>query len=488
VLVRGENVMQGYHNNPEATAEAIRDGWLHTGDLGCIDRRGYLHITGRKKDVIVLSSGKNIYPEEIEKFYQSASPFIKEICVVGVPDTATGDGGEKLHAVVVPDFERLKSELASSAYDAVRWELETLSERLPPYKRVLSLEIRKAPLPLTTTRKIKRFQVQQEVLDRAAKPAAADSAPATPVEERLFALIRAVKDAPAINPSMNLELDLGFTSLERVELLSAIQEAFGARLPDEEAAKIHTVAELAGAVERLQGGAAAGGEEALISWREILHSPLDAEEARLVREVLRHRPVAEPAAWLVAHVIRAVSWALFRLRAEGLKNLPEPPFLLCPNHASFVDAFLLFGLLPSRALRNTFFIGDRSYFKGPVLSTLGSWVKVVTVGADRGVRSSLRLAAEGLGRGMILCVFPEGERTIDGELKAFRKGPAILATELGVPVVPVGIRGSYEVWHRGSSRFRLHPVTYVFGEPLDPAGKSADAFNAELREAVAKLL
>ncbi len=143
VLVRGENVMQGYYKNPEATAEAIQDGWLYTGDLGYIDRRGYLHITGRKKDVIVLSSGKNIYPEEIEKFYQSNSSYIKEICVVGIPE---GEG-EKLHAVVVPDFDGLKSDLAASAYDSIRWELETLSERLPSYKRVFSLEIRREPLP-----------------------------------------------------------------------------------------------------------------------------------------------------------------------------------------------------------------------------------------------------------------------------------------------------------------------------------------------------
>ncbi len=188
---------------------------------------------------------------------------------------------------------------------------------------------------------------------------------------------------------------------------------------------------------------------------------------------------------------KMLRWAFsvfLRLRAEGLTNLPEAPYMLCPNHASFLDGLLVFVVLPSGVLRNLFFIGDRVYFRGPVMSQIARWLKIVAVGADRGVRSTLRLAAEGLSRGMILCVFPEGERSIDGKLKIFRGGPSIVATQFGVPVVPVAIRGTYEVWHRGSSRIRLHPVTIVFGKPLDPAGKTVDAFTAELREAVGKLL
>jgi 1-acyl-sn-glycerol-3-phosphate acyltransferase len=102
----------------------------------------------------------------------------------------------------------------------------------------------------------------------------------------------------------------------------------------------------------------------------------------------------------------------------------------------------------------------------------------------------MRLAAEGLRRGLILCVFPEGERSIDGRLKRFRKGPAIVATELGAPVVPAGISGTYEVWPRGSNKIRLHPVSISFGEPLRPPanGKYYDSFNDQLLEAVEQLL
>ncbi|MEN6608555.1 MAG: AMP-binding protein, partial [Bryobacteraceae bacterium] len=163
ILVRGENVMLGYWKNPEATAEAIRDGWLCTGDLGYMDSKGWLHVTGRKKDVIVLSSGKNIYPEEIEHFYQSNCPLIKEMCVLGVPDPQAGEGQEMLHAVVVPDFNALRERRLVNAFSSIRWDVEVLSQQLPPYKRVHSFEIRIEPLPRTTTRKLQRFQVLREL-------------------------------------------------------------------------------------------------------------------------------------------------------------------------------------------------------------------------------------------------------------------------------------------------------------------------------------
>ena len=486
VLVRGENVMLGYYKNPQATAEALKDGWLHTGDLGYIDRRGYLRITGRRKDVIVLSSGKNIYPEEIERFYQSGSTSIKEICVVGVPD----EEGERLHAVIVPDFEALKSREVVNSYDAIRYEMESLSERLPGYKRVLSLEIRQEPLPRTTTRKIKRFEVQREVLEHTEKRVAepVDTPPETHVEERLFAMLRALKDAPAINRSMNLELDLGLTSLERVELLSAIQGTFGARILEEEAAKIHTVGELVEAVERLGSGGVGGAGEALISWGSILREPLDSEETRIAEEILRPRPVLEVLRYVLARFVRLAAGLLLRFGVTGLEHLPQPPFLICPNHNSYLDAFLIISALPFGVSRRMFFLGEAMYFDGPVMGKVARWLKVVAVSPDRAVRFSLRLAAEGLDRGMVLCVFPEGERSIDGSLKTFRKGPAIVATEMGLPVVPAGIRGTWEVWRRGSNRLRLHPVAVAFGAALAPSGKSADEFNAELHEAVQRLL
>jgi long-chain acyl-CoA synthetase len=105
VLIKGPNVMRGYFKRPDLTAQVITEGWFHSGDLGYIDKDGYLFLTGREKDMIVLSSGKNIYPEELEEFFLSQSPFIKEICILGAKDYKFAAETESLYAVIVPNFE-----------------------------------------------------------------------------------------------------------------------------------------------------------------------------------------------------------------------------------------------------------------------------------------------------------------------------------------------------------------------------------------------
>src|SRR5262249_3933193 len=122
ILIRGPVVMREYFNRPDATAEALQDGWLHTGDLGRIDREGGLYMTGRKEELSVLSSGKNLYPEEIEAHYRQ-SPFIKELCVLGV--VAHGQpSAERLHAVIVPDDQALAERGVVNVRELIRFELE----------------------------------------------------------------------------------------------------------------------------------------------------------------------------------------------------------------------------------------------------------------------------------------------------------------------------------------------------------------------------
>ena len=135
IAIRGPIVMKGYWHRPDATSAVLKDGWLHTGDIGYFDARGNLFITGRMKEVIVLSNGKNIYPEEIEAHYLS-SPFIKEICVVGLearPGEATSD---RLHAVIVPNFELLRQRKIVNAKEVIRFDIESLSAKLPSTKRI----------------------------------------------------------------------------------------------------------------------------------------------------------------------------------------------------------------------------------------------------------------------------------------------------------------------------------------------------------------
>ena len=349
LLVRGENVMRGYHRNSQATAEAFQDGWLRTGDLGCIDQLGFLHITGRKKDVIVLSSGKNIYPEEIEKFYQSNSAYIKEICVVGVPDAASGETGEKLHAVVVPDFDYLKS---VEVVKRLRHDPLAYGNALRAFA---SLQTRVEP-GASQGSAAAHYDAQDQAVRGAARSpgksvetgAGGGRYPARDGGGRETLRAHPRRQGRARDqPSMNLELDLGFTSLERVELLSAIQETFGIQVPDEDASKIHTVADLAGLVERLQLCGEAG-----------------REDVRMADEVLRHRPALELLYFLAARVLALACRVLLRFRVEGVENLPAPPYLMCPNHTSYLDGFLMACAVPYRVSRSAFLLGERRLLPG----------------------------------------------------------------------------------------------------------------------------
>ncbi|HSR51153.1 MAG TPA: AMP-binding protein [Acidobacteriota bacterium] len=499
VLVGGGSLMQGYWKNPRATAETLRDGWLHTGDLGYLDSHGRLNITGRKKDVIVLSSGKNIFPEELEHFYQEEIPLIKEMCILGLPDETSDEGQEKLHAVVVPDFEESKRQQIVNVADMVRYLLENASQKLPAYKRVRSFTIRRDPLPRTTTRKIKRFQVEEEletspVEEEQAQAGDSDQVgdePSSPVEERIFQMIRAAKRAPVLRRSMNLELDVGFDSLQRVEFLSNVQEAFAIEISDDDASEIFTVEQLTDAVEKRLSGQADGGESGVRSWKEILERDLSEDEIRLMKEVMDPRPVYEFLVYLTTRLVKLLCGIFLRFRTSGQENLPrEFPFIVCPNHQSYIDAPLVASAMPFRVLKHAFYLGYSDYFENAFMRWVAVACKVVPVDPDRHLRQALRLGAEGLRRGQVLIVFPEGERTIDGTLKPFRGGPAILSEVMKVPVVPVAITGAYQVWRRGSNRIRLHPVRVRIGKPLDPpAGpEQRDEFTQRLKAAVEELV
>jgi long-chain acyl-CoA synthetase len=163
ILARGPNIMLRYHRNPEATAAVLRDGWFHTGDLGYLDEDGFVFIHGRKKAVIVLSNGKNVYAEEVE-FILNQSPFILESLVWEGPDQASSSA-EEIHAILVPDQERFdqyaKEKGVTLTDEIVREvlaaEVRREGQRLPYYKRVRKFTTRWEEFDKTTTRKIKRY-------------------------------------------------------------------------------------------------------------------------------------------------------------------------------------------------------------------------------------------------------------------------------------------------------------------------------------------
>ncbi len=503
VLIRGPIVMAGYYKNPEATAEAIKDGRLHSGDLGRLDARGNLFITGRAKEVVVLPNGKNVYPDEIEAHYLK-SPFISEIAVIGVSNPGGHERSERLHAVVVPDFDVLRARKIANAREILRDEIGRLSNQLPKYKRLMSYQVQKDPLPRTTTRKTKRLELKRlvETGQLRGMDAVAGSPARPPEDNRLLEsavgqeVLTCLRESHhrdmSIDPDMNLELDLGFDSMERVELLANLEQVLGLQLPEDFGTEIFTVRDLITRLEQLAGVSAGGGGAERQSWKSIL-----SDESLRDADAWQVHFGGAGLSLLKWCGLKFLYFLLFRtflrLEVRGRERLPrDGPYLICPNHLSYIDPFLVMSTLPYRIFRKVFFVGYSEYFENRFMKLLALLANVVPVDPDAHLLRAMKVGAYGLRRGRILCIFPEGGRSFDGTLQEFKKGAAILAREIGAPMVPIGIRGAYEVWARDSKRIRPHKVRIVFGEQMSPTDTAgSDPYQEDtrlLRDAVARLI
>jgi long-chain acyl-CoA synthetase len=488
IVIRGPIVMAGYWNNPAATAAVLRDGWLHTGDLGRLDARGRLTITGRSKEVIVLSSGKNIYPEEIEAHYRQ-SPFIKELCVLGI--TAPGEpSAERLHAIVVPDLDVLRERKIVNTSELIRFELEGLSVSVPAHKRVLGFDISMEPLPRTTTGKLKRHEVKKwrEMSHARTEVRSDGSAVDPPVLEphvaRVVELVRlAVRPGVVVRPDSNLELDLGLDSMERVELLASLEQRFGIRVAQDVAQTVFLVSDLAEAFR----GATERGARAELQWATLLEASSPGPE---LPGLLRPRRIVAPLLFVIARVLVRL---LARPRVEGLDRFPcTGPFIISPNHQSYLDPFVLVGVLPYRVFRQLFFVGAAEYFETRLTAWLARNLNVVPVDPDANLLPAMQAGAFGLRHGKVLVLFPEGERSIDGGVKKFKKGAAILSRHLGAPVVPIAVDGVFEIWGRNRRLnwhkllpWSGHRVRLRVGDAVAPQdGESYAAQTARVRAAV----
>ena len=473
VAFRGGIVMAGYYNRPDATAAMYRDGWLMSGDLGYSDSAGNFFITGRKKDVIVLSNGKNIYPEEIEAHYQQ-SPNIKEVCVVGLQSAPGEPFSERLHGVIVPDFEALRRARIVNVGDLLRFEIEGLSAKVPSTKRILSYEIWQDDLPRTSTRKIKRFEVEQRV-KRGEGTQSATTAPRELSAEELdwmqqpqvrqaLGIIQAaskLKKDP--QPADNLELDLGLDSMERVELLVSLDQQMGSSVPDSVSSQIYTVRDLVDAVIAHLG---AENQQNAAGWDEIIREEPGEVERRTIDQ---SHPLLAPLAFFVLRLWQVFCRDLFHLQVEGLDKIPaEGPFILSPNHQSFLDGPVVVACLPWRTMRDTFYVGTSEIFGSSIMRRIAESFRLIVIDPDANLVPAMRAGAYGLRNHGVLVLFPEGERSIDGPPKTFKKGAAILAINTQCPVVPVAIEGFYEAWPRGEKFRGFSKLKVRFLDPVCP--------------------
>jgi len=408
---------------------------------------------------------------------------------VGAPGAPFPD---RLHAIVVPDVEVLRERRIVNMTELIRYELESLSQSLPVHTRVTGFDVRLEPLARTATGNLKRHEVlkrYQSTSGPAADEASPDALCVNGVEphlQRLVATIQAILGpGVVVRADSSLELDLGLDSMDRVELLATLERRFGVELPEHVALSAFHVRDLAAAFRdaREQGESAADP-----SWASLLER---IEPTPALHALLERRPLSALALFALARIIVRV---LLHPHVEGVERLPRKgPFIISPNHQSYLDPIVIVTVLPLRVYRELFFVGAAEYFQSPLMRRLAAWLNVIPVDPDAYLMPAMQAGAFGLRHGKVLMLFPEGERSIDGGVKKFRKGAAILSRQHRVPIVPAAIDGMFEIWPRTRPLnwrtllpWSSHRTRIAFGDPLPPSDAVAEQ-TARLHDVVERM-
>jgi len=473
VLIKGPNVMQGYFKRPDLTNEVLsKDGWFNSQDLGRIDKHGYLFLTGRKKDVIVLASGKNIYPTELEEYYNQSSK-IKEICILQKLQEQFGKQQALLFALVVPDFEYFRKQNKVNIQENIRWELENLSAKLPPYKRILGFAISKQELPRTRLRKIKRHQINQKLLNEAGKEQIKKEE--LSLEDKVILSSDAAQKTikylfrqlnKRVDLDSHLEIDLGIDSLGRVELSAGLERLFLIKIPHGYINKALTVKDIIINVEQARSEVTDTIDSYEIqtqdTWDKILSQDVPLETLKKIK--INSGVFDKLLTGLFKCLFSLAFGAFWHLETKGKEFLPRKgPYIICPNHNSYLDGFALFAALPPECVINLFLIGHANIFEHPLVRWTIKLARLIAIDPVKHLVQSLQAARFVLGHKKIICIFPEGSRSIDGNMQEFKRGVGILAKELNVPIVPVWIEGTQHAW----PRTRKIPRTFI----LNPIAK-----------------
>ncbi len=490
VVVRGPNVFAGYRNLPQKTSEAFTDdGWFRTGDLGSIDRRGFLHLTGRVSTMIVTQGGKHVQPDDVEAVYQK-HPAIREIGVL------QKDG--KLVALVVAKSHESTTEKGA----AIKKALDEQGRRLRPFERVVDFAITSEPLPKTRMGKVQRHELALRYERAKAGTSESKKSGPMPIAEMTGEDQELLRDSAAaatwdwliarsprgrLTPDSSLRMDLDVDSMEWLNLTLEIGQRAGVELSDEAIGRIETVRDLLQEVAGAKKGHGANLEEVFKSPRKFL----DEEKQKWLRPLNRVQVVLARVLYFVMYLLMR---AVFRVRGEGMEHLPSHGnVVIAPNHASYLDPFAIAAVLDYARLRNVCWAGwTGAAFRGPLTRSASRLGRVVPIDSERSVLSSFALAAAVLNRGDTLVWFPEGSRSEDGKLQKLQAGIGILLENHAATVIPTHIEGAYEALPRGASFPKPREIRVTFGravtsEELEKEGKG-DTPAERITDALAKRL
>jgi len=475
ILVRGANVTRGYYNSPEATATVFRDGWFHTGDIGSIDEKGRLSVRGRKKEMIVTADGQNVFPEDVEKIMATLEG-VREVAIIGV----SRDEKERVHAILVLEPGYKSGPMIKRA-----------NEDLEDHQRIRSCSIwPSTSLPRTEgTGKIKRHELKRWLEgDLSKRPT--PNAPNTDID----AVLERFAHGQPITNNTTME-ELGLSSLERIELMMALEHEFNQPIDEIEFADVQTIAELRKLVTDL--GTRDSIQTSTISFRSTSIKFPTWNRNRLSALVRR---IA------LSTVLLPLTRLFVWLRIEGLDRLEEVkgPVIYAANHQSHLDAPVILAALPktrrykvatAAALEwfSAHFYPERysrmAHLRNGFTYTLAvlCFNVVPLPTKEAGARDAIRYLGELLTDGTSVLIFPEGLRTTTGEIASFKSGIGMIASKLRVPVIPIRIDGVDLILHQSWKMARPGRARVAFGSPLTLLGNDYQDHARKIEKSVKAL-
>ncbi len=485
IYVKTRYIMKGYYNEPELTAAAFDGEWFRTGDNGFIDKKGYLHIAGRSKDSIMLSSGKKVAPDDLENLLLPVIGLQTPYSVVGVPDSAAGC--DAIHVFIEGEFE----EEEKKALAARIGEWQRAEAKLYPIEDIHFIK----QMPKTSIGKVKRVKLREMVAEekkgRAARPAddpvaAAADVPADKAADVLGTVNEIVTRVAGLTEPLtgyeDLVRDLGIDSLTMMEICTEIESIYGVFIGTYLKVLPNTI-EIAEYIKDpifiSKSAAKTGGT-----------AKFNAFTFPKPRKPIHRWLFRKGGDWFAKKIDFEVS---------GLEKLQKgESYIFCPNHQTHMD-----GLWVWHAL------GD----KCPPVDTIGCMAKMehldtaptrlmltvlggIPVDRSGNTMDSFKRSIEFIRAGNCFLIHPEGTRTRDGKLGPFKSGAALMAIESGVQIVPVAIDGGLSVWRydmklpktKDPATGKKRRVRITFCDPIAPEAGAEERMTEAMRRAVAGVL
>lgn len=462
---KGNNLMKGYYNRPEETAQVIdSDGFLHTGDLAFLDEKGRVYLTGRTKEIIVLSNGKNVQPNEIEYKLEKYENRVKEAAVV--------QNGDMLMGIIVPNEAWARNLSDEEVEITLKKEvIEPYNLTVTNYKKLMSIFVYRGDLPRTKLDKLQRFKLKDILKCKGESvKSKVESAEEMSNEMRIIKDYIESEKKVEVHADDHLETDLAFDSLDKVGLQGFIEQTFGVDIQPEMMTTLRSVA------EKVESGKT-----------HVDVNKMDWHEMLLANNSSLELPSTSVFYPLHAKLFKSFLKLNNRLKIVGEKNVPKKgPFIIAPNHQSFLDGPIVASGLSCKTLRNSYFFATEEHVKRPVVKSLAKRNNIIIM-EKRNLKNSILKLSEVLKLGKNVVIFPEGSRSYDGEMVPFKKTFAILSMELNVPVVPVCIRGAYDVLPRGSKWIKPKKIEVEYLPPVMPEnGDTYDSISDKVRDSIQK--